>query len=158
MTKTGTSKAVDQAHAFGRLKKALAFHQAAILLLANINTVRDPDIVVANVILSAIAYTDALTAAYIGRINQKDHSAAVKLLRDALQNQLPSTQERRLSRLLGRKDETSYGVRTGRTEDAWQMVEHLDQFGDWAKETLTSRGISIAFPNDVSDDQTAREI
>ena len=87
---------------------------------------RDP--VSSNAILAAIAYTDALTAAYQGRVNQRDHTAAVKLLRDALGKALPDAQERRLARLLGRKDEVHYGSRQGRGGDAEQILAALDEF------------------------------
>lgn len=40
--------------------------------------------VMSQIVNAAMAYTDALTAKYAGRANQKDHAAAVKVLRDAL--------------------------------------------------------------------------
>ncbi len=148
MTRTGISKAVDPAHAFGRLRKAEAFHKASRLISDNIATVRDADVVTANAVLAAIAYTDALTATYGGRVNQKDHAAAVKLLRGVLGKALPDAQERRLARLLGRKDETAYGASIGRTEEAWQTVENLDQFGSWAKSMLAERKVVIVIGDD----------
>jgi hypothetical protein len=101
-------------------------------------------VVASNAILSAIAYTDALTAAYGGRVNQQDHAAAVKLLRDTLGKSLPDAQERRLARLLGRKDEVQYGARQGRMDDASQVVDHLNQFGGWTKDMLAARSVVIA--------------
>ncbi len=148
MTRTGISKAVDPAHAFGRFRKAEAFHKASRLISDNIATVRDADVVTANAVLAAIAYTDALTATYGGRVNQKDHAAAVKLLRGVLEKALPDAQERRLALLLGRKDETAYGASIGRTEEAWQTVESLDQFGSWAKSMLAARKVVIAIRDD----------
>jgi hypothetical protein len=149
MTRTGASKAVDPTHASGRLRKAEAFHEASRVISDNIASVRDGDVVTANVVLAAIAYTDALTAAYGGRVNQKDHAAAVKLLRDVLGKALPDAQERRLARLLGRKDETAYGASIGRTDEALQTVENLDQFGSWAKSMLAAKRIVIAPRNDA---------
>jgi hypothetical protein len=105
LTRTGTSRQVNVDYGFGRLRKALAFHEVARLALEHMDRVGDSDAVSSNAVLAAIAYTDALTAAYHGRVNQKDHAAAVKLLRDALGKALPDTQERRRARLLGRKDE-----------------------------------------------------
>jgi hypothetical protein len=51
----------------------MAFHEVARLALENMSRVRDPDAVISNVILAAIAYTDAITAAYGGTVNQTDH-------------------------------------------------------------------------------------
>ena len=94
-------------------------------------------------ILAAIAYADAITAAYGGMVNQTDHRAATKLLRDTLGKTLPDAQERRFARLLGRKDEVSYGARPGRDDDASQTVEQLGEFATWARATLAARGVSI---------------
>jgi hypothetical protein len=143
MTRTGNAKRVDGAYAFGRLRKAMAFHEVARLALENMSRVGDPDAVTSNVILAAIAYTDAITAAYGGMVNQTDHRAATKLLRDTLGKALPDAQERRFARLLGRKDEVSYGARPGRDDDASQTVEQLGEFATWARATLAARGVSI---------------
>ncbi len=143
MTRTGSAKRVDGAYAFGRLRKAMAFHEVALLAVENMARVRDPDVVTSNVILAAIAYTDAITAAYGGLVNQKDHAAATKLLRDILGKALPDAQERRLAKLLGRKDEVSYGSRIGRSEEAGQTIEQLDAFAIWARATLLARHVSI---------------
>jgi hypothetical protein len=143
MTRKGSTKRVDGAYAFGRLRKAIAFHEVAQLAVENMARVRDPDVVASNVILAAIAYADAITAAYGGLVNQRDHAAAVKLLRDMLGKALPDAQERRLARLLGRKDEVSYGSRIGRPEEAGQTIEHLDAFAIWARATLMARNVSI---------------
>jgi len=48
-----------------------------------------------------MAYPDALTATFAKKVNQQDHSALVKTLREALGNRLPKSQETRLSRILG---------------------------------------------------------
>ncbi len=133
MTRTGNSKRVETGHALGRLQKAVTFHEVAHIALENMSRVRDPDVVASNAILAAIAYTDALTAAYGERVSQKDHGAAVKLLRDTLGNALPDAQEGRLARLLGRKDEMHHGARIGRHDDATRMVNQLDEFANWAR-------------------------
>jgi hypothetical protein len=61
-------------------------------------------------------------------VNREDHIAAVKLLRYSLGKALPDGQERRLARLLGRKDEVTYGSRPGRADDAEQMIVQLDEY------------------------------
>jgi hypothetical protein len=143
MTRKGPSRPVDATFAFGRLRKALAYHEVARLAFAYLDRVRDADAVASNAVLAAIAYTDAITAACGGRVNQKDHIASVSLLRDTLGKALPEAQERRLIRLLGRKDEIQYGARTGRMEDASQVITNLDEFSEWAKTVLLSRGVSV---------------
>jgi putative NADH-flavin reductase len=143
MTRTGSAKRVDAGYAMGRLRKAVAFQEAAVVLAEQLDRILDADVIHTNVILALIAYSDAITAAYSGQANQKDHMAVVKLLRDTLGKALPDAQERRLTRLLGRKDEMSYGARIGRSDDIQQAIEHLDAFATWAREKLTERGITL---------------
>jgi hypothetical protein len=143
MTRAGPAKAVGHDHAAGRLRKAVAFHAVARRALADLSNIGDADVATANAILGAIAYADALTAATLGLVNQQDHSAAARLLRAALGKQLPDAQEKRLGRLLGRKDEVSYGARPGRTDDARRLLQELDLFAAWAIETLASQGVRL---------------
>jgi hypothetical protein len=72
MTRSGNVKRVDGAYAFGRLRKAMAFHEVSRLALENMSRVGDPDAITSNVILAVIAYTDGITAAYGGMVNQTD--------------------------------------------------------------------------------------
>lgn len=144
MTRTGASKRVDAGHAAGRLRKAEAYHEVARLAAEHIGRIGHPDPVVSNAVLAAIGYTDALTAALGGRVNQKDHAAAAKLLRDTLGKALPDAQERRLARLLGRKDDAQYGARPGRSEEAGQVVGDLDAFAAWALGLLRDKGLIAA--------------
>jgi len=127
----------------------LAFHEVTQLALDHLDRVRDPDAVSSNAILAVIAYTDALTAAYHGRVNHKDHAAAVKLLRDALGKALPDAQERQLARLLGRKDEAQYGARQRRAEDAGQTIAALNEFAAWARVKLAERSVVVSFPDET---------
>jgi hypothetical protein len=53
-----------------------------------------------------------------------------------LGNRLTDAQERRLRRLLGRKDEVQYGVRAVTLDEARQMLEELDRFALWAEDLL----------------------
>lgn len=152
MTRTGSSKPVPSGHAIGRLRKAKGFDEMAHLGMEFVADIGDPDVIMANVILAAIAYADALTAEYSGQVNQKDHGSIVKLLRDVLGKELPDAQERRLSRLLERKDEMHYGARLGRSDEAARMVAQLDEFANWAKGQLAARGITLAGPDlDATD-------
>lgn len=147
MTRTREGKPADRHFAAGRFRKAVAFHGLA-RLAADSPVVRDSDVVTANAVLAAIAYADALTAAYGGRVNQKDHAAIKKLLRDVLGTNLPDAQERRLARLLSRKDQTAYGAGFGPPDQAREVVDNLDQFGSWATELLAAKQIIAAIRAD----------
>lgn len=130
MTRKGPTKKADIAASGGRLSKARAFHKAArdAMSLAEDADIADP--IVSHVVLAAIAYADALTAHFAEEINQKDHAAAVRLLRAALGKEFPDEQERRLSRMIGRKDAAQYGVRTSRKSDAEKLLADLEKFAD----------------------------
>lgn len=75
----------------------------------------------------------------------------MKLLRDALGKALPDAQERRLARLLQRKDETQYGARQARGEDAGQTVAALDEFATWARAKLAERSVVVSFPDEPDE-------
>jgi hypothetical protein len=141
MTRTGAAKRVAASYALGRLRKAVAFHEVARIAAEQIERIGDPDPVLSNAILAAIAYTDAITAAFGGEVNSKDHAAAAKLLRDSLGAELPDAQERRLVRLLGSKDEVQYGARAGRRDHAAARIEDLEAFARWAVALLAERGL-----------------
>lgn len=85
------------------------------------------------IVNAAIAYTDALTSRYAARANQQDHAAAVKTLRDALGNRLPSAQEINLHRIVGEKDELQRGARSRSTSDAAALLARLEDFAFWAE-------------------------
>ncbi len=89
VTRTGNARPADIGQALGRLRKAAAFHEVARIAFDHIDRVPDPDAVSSNAALAAIAYADAVTAVYGGRINQRDHAGAVSLLRDVLGHALP---------------------------------------------------------------------
>ena len=136
MTRAGPRKRVDAFHWQGRLRTAADFRAAAheALLLAQPGQSGTP--IASQVILAAIAYADALTAKGAQVINQQDHAAAARLLREVLGNRLTEAQERRLRRLLGRKDEMQYGVRAVTLDEARPMLEELDRFALWAEDLL----------------------
>jgi hypothetical protein len=88
------------------------------------------------IVTAAIAFTGALTAKYTRDVNQQDHAAAAKALRAALGNRLPKSQENRLARILGAKDEVQYGTRLKTKADAEKMLAELDEFARWAEAEL----------------------
>ena len=88
------------------------------------------------VVHAAIAFADALTARYAGRVNRQDHAAAVKTVRDCLGNRLPAAQETRLRRILGEKAEIQYGMRLKTSVEAAHMLVQLEEFAAWAEAEL----------------------
>jgi hypothetical protein len=112
----------------GRRRKAASFHELALLGMENLDRLDDPDAVLSNTALAAIAYADALTALIGGVVNQKDHASAANLLRDTLGAALPPAEERRFDKLIGRKTDVQYGARLGRAEEARQSLAVLDEF------------------------------
>jgi hypothetical protein len=145
MTRTGTSKTVGDGFAIGRLRKAIAFHAAAKLINNFQSDIQDVDVLASIAVLAVIAYTDAITARIDSKVNQADHSAAAKLLRDVLGKELPTAQFNRLRNMLSSKDEVHYGARTGRADPEKTMAD-LDTYGAWAKEILRVKGLTEAEP------------
>lgn len=136
MTRTGPSKDTAPSDSNLRLQKARAFRNAARDGLALLEKGEIADPVVSNIILSAVAYADALTAHYAKKINRQDHAAARKLLRDALGKELPTAQETRFVRILGQKDEVQYGTRPKRHDEAERLLEDLERFAEFAERLL----------------------
>ncbi len=85
MTKEGKNArtGIDRLEAHSRLRKAKAFHLVA---RESIGILRDAGLdrasVLSNAVLAAVAYTDAVTIASDGRMNQKDHATAPAVLRE----------------------------------------------------------------------------
>jgi hypothetical protein len=136
MTRTGPSKRADDTFARGRIENARSYLESADAAVVLAESGANANPIVSHIVSSAIAYTDALTARYGGRVNQKDHYAAVKALRDALGNKLPKAQATRLVRLLKQKDEAQYGARHGRLAKARELLDDLKAFAEWAETVL----------------------
>jgi hypothetical protein len=133
VTRKGVSKSVNASFGDGRLRLARAYLKAA-RTEATVAEDGDPgNPIMSQIINAAIAFTDALTARYSGRANQKDHAAAVKALRDALGNRLPTAQETRLRRILGVKEEVQYGTRFKTKAEADNLLTQLEEFAAWAE-------------------------
>lgn len=137
MTRKGPSKAADKGFGAGRFAMARAFLKAAQneAGLTDDDEICNP--IISLIVHSAIAYADALTAKFAGRVDQQDHSGATKSLRAALGNRLPSEQERRLARLLGEKDAAEYGPRIKRKSEAARLLADLEKFAAWVELELT---------------------
>lgn len=136
MTRTGPGKPAGPEIVAGRLDNARAFLAAARDAAALADAGANGNPIVAQVVTAAIAYADALTARFSGRVNQRDHTALTRTLRAALGNRLPKAQERRLARILERKDEAQYGSRRGSLTEARSLLAELEAFAAWAEMTI----------------------
>lgn len=136
MTSKGPRKRVDPLYWQARLRIARAFMESAqqAMLLAEPGQNANP--IISQVVLAAIAYGDCLTAKRAGVVNQQDHAAAPRLLRDVLQNTLPDAQERRYRRIVGFKDEVQYGARAAPVEEAARLLRDLESLARWAEDLL----------------------
>ena len=134
MTRTSTRKPVSGDYWEMRRAAARAFRKAAedAVLLAEPGENSNPAI--SHIVLAAIAYGDYLTARRARVINQQDHAAAPKLLRDVLGSALPSAQESRYRRILGHKDTAQYGARHATLAQAQRLLEDLQEFARWAED------------------------
>jgi TPR repeat protein len=139
MTRISPRKAVPPGHSEARLGVARDYHKAARSMLTIAEAGDSGSPILSLVVSAAVAYADALTARSLGAVNQQDHAAAVRALRDALGNGLPAAEENRAKRLLSLKDEVQYGARRATLEDARRRMEDLDAFARWAEAEL-SRG------------------
>lgn len=135
MTNRGPRKVVDAAHSSGRLLQAREFHESARNLVT-IGQSNSYNGAITLMITAAIAYGDAMTAKAKRVVNKQDHQSASKLLREALGNRLPDRQERFFRKLLGRKDEVSYGARSTTLDEAQRLLAELDDFAAWAEGML----------------------
>lgn len=132
MTGKGPRKAVGEDHARARLLQAREFHESARSLVT-LAQGKSQNAAVTLMITAAIAYSDAITANARGVINQQDHQGAPRLLREVLGTLLPDKQEKFFRKLLGRKDEVSYGARSTTLEEAQRLLSELDDFALWAE-------------------------
>lgn len=136
MTGKSPRKKVDALYWQGRLRVAQAYLEAAqqAHLLAEVGQNCNP--VISQIVLSAIALGDTLTAKRAQVVNQQDHAQAPRLLRDVLGNLLPDGHERRYRRILSFKDEVQYGTRQATRDEAGRLLADLEEFARWAQELL----------------------
>ena len=136
MTGRSPRKRIDPLYWSGRLRVAKAYMEAAqqAMLLAEPGQNGNP--IISQIVLAAIAYGDSLTAKRASVINQQDHAAAPRLLRDVLKSTLPNAQERKYRRILSFKDEVQYGARAMPIEEAARLLADLESFARWAEDQL----------------------
>ncbi len=135
MTNKGPRRAAADGEWSGRLTQAREFHESARTLVTLAQS-KSYNGAISLMVASAIGYADALTAKHKGVVNKQDHQAAPRLLREVLGNSLPDKQEKFFRRLLGRKDEVNYGVRSTTHEEAQRLISELDEFAVWAEGVL----------------------
>lgn len=133
MTRKGAAKSVDSSFATGRLRLARSYLKAARTEIVVMEKGDLGNPVMSQIVNAAIAFTDALTGRYAGRANQRDHATAVKALRDALGNRLPTAQENQLRRILAEKDEVQYGAKPKTAAEAKRLLALLEEFAAWAE-------------------------
>lgn len=131
MTRTGSKKTVSSEFWKGRLDSARAFRRLAESAIVLAETGVDANPIISNVVMSAIAYVDCLTAKRANVINQQDHSAAPQLLRDVLGAALPISQANRIRRIVGHKDASQYGARPATLAQARRLIEDLVELANW---------------------------
>lgn len=131
MTRTSTKKTVAADYWQGRLDAARAFRRAAENAITLAESGADANPAISQIVLAAIAYADCLTAKRAHVVNQQDHMAASKLLRDVIGAALPAAQENRLRRILGNKDASQYGARPATMAQAQRLLEDLKEFANW---------------------------
>jgi hypothetical protein len=136
MTGKSPRKRVDALYWQGRLRAAQAYLEAAQQAMLLAEPAQNANPIISQIVLATIAYGDCLTAKRAQVINQQDHAAAPRLLRDVLQNTLPDAQERRYRRILGFKDEVQYGARAAQVEEAARLLADLENFAQWAEDLL----------------------
>jgi len=137
MTRKGATRNADAVFGEGRLKMARAYLKAARseVLLADPGDIANP--AMSQIVNAAIGFADALTATYAKEVNQQNHAAAVKTLRDALGNRFLTAQETNLRRILGEKDEVQYGTRPRSKADAEALLARLEEFASWVEIEMT---------------------
>lgn len=136
MTRIGPKKRVDALYWQGRLAQARAYLEAARQAAALAESGGNANPIVSQIVLSAIAYGDCLTAKRAQVVNQQDHAAAAKLLREVLRGQLPEEQHKRYRRILAAKDAAQYGARTAPLDYADHLFSELEAFARWAEDQL----------------------
>lgn len=136
MNSKSPRKTVDAFYWQGRLRAAKAYLESAQQAIRLAEPAQNGNPIISQIVLAAIAYGDSLTAKRAQVINQQDHAAAPRLLRDVLQNTLPDPQERHYRRILGFKDEVHYGARAASVEEAARLLADLETFARWAEDMM----------------------
>jgi len=89
------------------------------------------------IVLSAIAFADALTIKYGGIQNTRDHAVIVKTMKRALGNQVDQEQLKRLGHIVTKKPAAQYDFRISTIEEARSLFAQLIRFSRWAETELS---------------------
>lgn len=136
MNTKGPRKRIPDTYWPSRLDAAKAYLEDARNLIELASEGQNCNPILSLIPLCAIAYADCLTAKFGSLINQQDHAMAPRVLRDVLGNRLPNEQEKRLVRLIRRKDEANYGARRSTLPEARALFADLEIFEAWAQDLL----------------------
>jgi len=136
MTRKGVRKSVPPDFWKGRLDSARGHRALARDGLTLAEEANDGRAIVSLIVLAAIGYADTVTASRAGVVNQQDHAAAPKLLRDVLKNELPGRQDRIFRTLIDWKDVANYGPRRISLAKARELLADLDDFAEWVEGLL----------------------
>lgn len=137
MVSRGTWSSVrDRGEWAGRRDAGRAYLKTARNALAVADAGDDGRPIVQGAVLAAIAYGDALTIRVAGIRNGTDHQRLPEAVRHALGNRVPQGELTRLSRLLGRKDDSAYGHRALTLGDAQSAIAQAEAFATWAEAEL----------------------
>jgi hypothetical protein len=124
----------------GRLENARAFLRAAQDLLALAEAGRSSNPVITEAIDATIAYGDAVAIRFGGLQNATDHNNLGRTLRQAIGARFTPSQEQRLGRILGEKDEAAYGHHAATVSEAGEVVRLAERFAEWAEAELGRPG------------------
>lgn len=138
MVRKGPWRIVPRDESKGRLENARAFLRAAKDLLASADAGRSSNPVITAAIDATIAYGDAVTIRFGGIQNAIDHNNLGRTLKQAVGARF--TQEQRLGRILGEKDEAAYGHHSATVLEAAEIVKLAERFAEWAEAELGRPG------------------
>ena len=135
MTNQGPRRIAADGVWTGRRTQAREFHESARSLVTLAQS-RSYNGAITLMVSASIGYADAITAMRKGVVNQQDHQAAPRLLREVPGNALPDSHDKFFRRLLGRKDEVNYGARSTSLDEAARLLAELDDYAAWAEGVL----------------------
>jgi len=128
---------VDRAVWKGRARNARDFLATARNELELAEEGANGNPIMSLIVLSAIAFADALTIKYGGIQNTQDHAAIVKTMKHAMGNRVDRGQLKRLGQIVAKKPVAQYDFRASTIEEAGSLFEQLIRFSEWAEVELS---------------------
>jgi hypothetical protein len=136
VTRTGSSKAASAGFGQSRATIADSYYKSAkdTYDLLDEGDIGNP--VASLAVTAAIGFADAICAKLGGEVSTGQHSSAVALLKKALGNEFPRSQETAFTRILQIKDTAQYGAKLITRKETDRVMDDLDKFVEWAREQL----------------------